>query len=86
MDLLESFRDNNLGLRHVSFKFSTKEGFINAIRMNFQREKKWRFDFLKEVEHERKRNNKSSVSASRIGSKTNVCRLTKELENMKMKC
>ena len=38
-DLLESFKDNNLGLRHVSFKLSTREGVVNAIRMNVQREK-----------------------------------------------
>ena len=58
IDLLESVKDNNLGLRCVSFKFSTREGIVNAIRINFQREKQLRFEVLKgvkvedEVEHE----------------------------------
>ena len=37
-DLLELFKHNNLELRCVSFKLSTKEGIINEISMNFQSE------------------------------------------------
>ena len=47
VDLLESIEDKNLGLRHVSFKFSTKEVIFNAIRMNFHRENQLRFEVLK---------------------------------------
>ena len=50
--MLESFKDNELGLRHVSIKLSTREGIINAIRMNFQREKKLWFEALKGVKAE----------------------------------
>ena len=41
-ELLERFENNNLGLRHVSFKLSTEEGIINAIRMNFHRDNQLR--------------------------------------------
>ena len=37
MDILEHFKDNNLGLRHGSFKSSAKKEITNAIKMNFQR-------------------------------------------------
>ena len=46
-DLLESFKDNKLGLRCVSFKFSTREGIINAIRTNVRRERQLWFELLK---------------------------------------
>ena len=36
---IRTFNDNLVGLRHVSFKLSAKEGIMNATRMNFQREK-----------------------------------------------
>ena len=52
VELLERFKDNKLGVRCVSFKLSTKEGIINAIRMNYQREKQLRFEVLKGVKVE----------------------------------
>ena len=45
-DLLERFKDENLVLRHVSFKFSTKEDIINSIRTYFHRENQLRFEVL----------------------------------------
>ena len=48
-DLLEMFKDNNVLLRHVSFKCSTKERIINAIRMNFHRENQLWFEVFKGV-------------------------------------
>ena len=53
-DLLERFKDNNLGLRCASFKISTKEGIINPIRMNFHRENQLCFEVLKGVKVEDK--------------------------------
>ena len=46
-DLIEKLKDNNLGLRHVSFKLSTKEGIINAMIINFHRKNQLRFKLLK---------------------------------------
>ena len=34
--LMESFKNNDLDLRHVPFKISSKEGVFNAIKMNYQ--------------------------------------------------
>ena len=47
--LLERFKDNNLGLRYVSFKISTKEGITNELGMNFYRENQLRFEVIKGV-------------------------------------
>ena len=47
VDSLERFKNNNLGFRHVSFKFCTKEWIINAIRINYQSEKQFWFEVLK---------------------------------------
>ena len=45
--LLESFKEKKLGLRHVSFKLSTIEEIINAIRIYFQRGNQLWFEALK---------------------------------------
>ena len=34
---MQRFKDNNLGLRHVSFKLSGQDVIINAIRFDFER-------------------------------------------------
>ena len=47
--LLERIKGNNLGLRHVSSKFSNKEGITNAIKINFYRENQLHFEALKGV-------------------------------------
>ena len=33
--LMRGFKEHKLGLRHASFKWSTKEGIINDVRMNY---------------------------------------------------
>ena len=48
-NLVESFKDNELGLRCVSFKSSSFEGIVNRIRMNYQRESRLWFEVLKDV-------------------------------------
>ena len=45
-DLLQRFKENNLALQCVSFKLSTQEGIINAIRIKFQRAKQFCFEVL----------------------------------------
>ena len=45
--LVESFKNNELGLRCFSFKWSSVEGIINGIRMNYQRENQLWFEVLK---------------------------------------
>ena len=53
-DSLESFKDNNLGLRCVSFKLSAREAIMNAIRIEFQGIKQLWFEVLKGVNAEDK--------------------------------
>ena len=36
MDALERFKENALGLRHVSFRTHAVERIINTIKMNYQ--------------------------------------------------
>ena len=55
---MESFKNNNLDLRHVSFKFSSKQGMFNAIRMNHQNKNKMWFEVLKGVKVEDEVKNK----------------------------
>ena len=47
--LMESFNNNDLDLRCVLFKFSSKEGMFNAIRMNYQNKSKMWFEVLKGI-------------------------------------
>ena len=47
--LMESFKNNDLYLRHVSFKFSSKEGIFKVIRINYQHKNKMWFELLKGV-------------------------------------
>ena len=50
--LMESFKNNNLDLRHVSLKFSSREGKFNAIRMNYHQNNKFCFEVLKGIKVE----------------------------------
>ena len=51
---MESFKNNDLDLRHVSFKFSSKEGMFNAIKMSYQNKNEMWFEVLKGVKVEDK--------------------------------
>ena len=45
--LMESFKNNDLDLQHVSFKMSSKEGKFNTTRMNYQNNNEMCFEVLK---------------------------------------
>ena len=47
--LLKSFRENNLGIRHVSFRKIDSNGILAAMRLNYYPEKTLKFVVLKEV-------------------------------------
>ena len=44
---MQGFKKHKLGLRHVSFKWSTKEGATRAIVMSYHDKTQFQFEALK---------------------------------------
>ena len=51
---MESFKNDDLDLRHIAFKFSSKVGALKAMIMNYQNKNKMWFEVLKGVKIEDK--------------------------------
>ena len=48
-EISKIFNDKELGIKHVSFKWTTSTGIINAIGINYCNKDDIRFEFLKGI-------------------------------------